>query len=83
MSNLVCNLVCIAICILISFISCAIFMSTYKEDFKTEYISDKNFIYSLIRNHTEQIDILRARVYDLENKVNEITKEMEKLDDGK
>lgn len=77
------NLVCIAICILIYFVTSAVFISIYKEDFKTEYNSDKNFIYSLIRNHTEEIDILRARVYDLEQKLMEITKEMEKVDDGK
>ena len=39
--------------------------------------------WSSMRNLGDEIDILRARVTDLENKVNEITKEMEKLDDGK
>ena len=58
-------------------------MSGYKEDFKIEYNSDKNFIYTLINNHAEEIGILRARVTDLENKVKEITKEMEKTNDGK
>lgn len=77
------NLVYIAICVLIYFVTSAFFMSRYKEDFKIEYNSDKNFIYTLIKNHAEEIDILRARITDLENKVNEITKEMEKLDDGK
>lgn len=40
-------------------------------------------IWSALGTQGDEIDILRARVTDLENKVNEITKEMEKLDDGK
>ena len=40
-------------------------------------------LFSTLRTDGDELDILRARVYDLETKVNEITKEMEKLDDGK
>ena len=36
-------------------------------------------LWSALSTHGDEIDILRARVYDLENKL----KEMEKLDDGK
>ena len=45
--------------------------------------SNVKSIWNLLRRYGDEIDILRARVTDLENKVNEITKEMEKLDDGK
>ena len=80
------NLAIVLIPILISLISCAIFMSAYKEEQKDDNAYIRTIVTSyreLIAKHTETLDILRARVYDLENKVNEITNEMEKLDDGK
>ena len=80
------NLACIGICILIYFVTSAIFISIYKEGFKHEYNSDKSLIYSIIRehqslitSHSDSLDILRARVTDLENKL----KKMENIDDGK
>ena len=66
------NIVYVALPIFISFIMSAIFMSSYKEDFKNEYNSDKNFIYTLIRNHADEISILKARIYDLETKLKEM-----------
>ena len=72
----------IAICIIVSFITSAIFMSAYKEDFKAEYKSDRSLILSVIRDirslitsHSDSLDILRARITDLENQL----KEMENL----
>ena len=59
-------------------ISIAIF-GTVNEVDEIEYKSDKNFIYSQIKRNIEEIDILRARVYDLEAKI----KEMSVVDDGK
>ena len=76
------NLTIILTCVLMSFLTSALFMSAYKEEQKGDnaYIrtllrSNQNLIAELI----EKTDILRARVYDLEQKL----KEMEKLDDGK
>ena len=80
------NLAIVLIPILISLISCAIFMSAYKEEQKDDNAYIHTIIKSyreLIAKHIETFDILRAKIYDLENKVNEITKEMEKVDDGK
>lgn len=80
------NMTYILTSVLLSFLACAIFMSLYMEDMKE---SIKEFSFGInsnrkkLRTHDEELNILRARVYDLENKVNEITKEMEKLDDGK
>ena len=72
----------ITICIIVSFITSAIFMSAYKEDFKAEYKSDRSLILSVIRDirslitsHSDSLDILRARITDLENQL----KEMENL----
>lgn len=76
------NLTIVLIPILISLISCAIFMSAYKEEQKDDNAYIQTILKSyreLIAKHTETIDILRARVYDLETKI----KEMEKVDDGK
>lgn len=74
----------ITICIIVSFITSAIFMSAYKEDFKAEYKSDRSLIWSVIRDnrslitsHSDSLDILRARVTDLESE-NQL-KEMENL----
>ena len=76
------NLTIILTCVLMSFLTSALFMSAYKEEQKgdNEYIrtllrSNQNLIAELI----EKTDILRARVYDLEQKL----KEMETTDDGK
>ena len=72
--------------VLLSFLACAIFMSLYKEEIKE---SIKEFSFGInsnrkkLRTHDEELNVLRARVYDLENKVNEITKEMETTNDGK
>ena len=76
------NMTYVLTSILLSFLVCAIFMSLYKEEQKDDntYIQTSLKSYrELISNHTETIDILRAHVYDLEQKL----KEMEKLDDGK
>lgn len=76
------NLAIVLIPILISLISCAIFMSAYKEEQKDDNTYIQTILKSyreLISNHTETIDILRAHVYDLEQKL----KEMETTDDGK
>lgn len=58
--------------------------------FKGDIEADMTFIKSnvksfweLIGSHADELDTLRARVYDLEQKLKEITKEMEKVDDGK
>ena len=80
------NMTYILTSVLLSFLACAIFMSLYNEDLKE---SIKEFSFGInsnrkkLRTHDEELNILRARVYDLENKVNEITKEMETTDDGK
>lgn len=42
-----------------------------------EYKSDKNFIYSQIKRNIEEIDILRAKVWDLEQQLKD------RVDDGK
>ena len=75
------NMTIILTSILLSFLVCAIFMSAYKEEQKEDnaYIrtllrSNQNLIAELI----EKTDILRARVYDLENKI----KEMESKNDN-
>lgn len=76
------NLTLVLTSILISFLCCAIFMSVYKEEIKE---SIKEFSFGInsnrkkLRTHDEELNVLRARIYDLENKL----KEMEKLDDGK
>ena len=57
-------------------------MSAYKEDWNdilNDIISAGKNNAKLIKVFADELDILRARVYDLENKL----KEMEKLDDGK
>ena len=76
------NLGCIGICIIVSFITSAVFIIAYKEDFKAEYKSDRSLILSVIRDirslitsHSDSLDILRARITDLENQL----KEMENL----
>lgn len=73
------NFACIGICIFVSLIMCGVFMSAYKEVFKSEYETDKSFIYSymrdnfkLIKSYSDDINVLRARVYDLENKLKEM-----------
>lgn len=76
------NLTIVLIPILISLISCAIFMSAYKEEQKDDNTYIQTILKSyreLIAKHTETIDILRARVYDLEQKL----EEMETTNDGK
>lgn len=76
------NLTIILVSVLMSFLCCAIFMSAYKEDMKD---SIKEFSFGInsnrkkLRTHDEELNVLRARVYDLENKL----KEMETTDDGK
>lgn len=45
--------------------------------------SNVKSFWELIDTHADELDTLRARIYDLETKVNEIAKEMEKLNDGK
>ena len=74
------NLTIILTCVLMSFLTSALFMSAYKEDWNDVL----NSIISAGRNNTElikafadEIDILRARVTDLENKI----KEMESKND--
>lgn len=75
------NLGIVLTCIFISFIACAIFMSSYKEDQKDK-IHEIDFnisgLWKKIRKYDEELNILRARVYDLENKL----KEMETIDNG-
>lgn len=76
------NLTIVLTSVLLSFLCCAIFMSAYNEDVKE---SIKEFSFGInsnrkkLRTHDEELNILRARVYDLENKLTE----MEKIDDGK
>lgn len=80
------NMTYVLTSILLSFLVCAIFMSLHKEDMKE---SIKEFSFGInsnrkkLRTHDEEFNVLRARVYDLETKVKEITKEMEKTNDGK
>lgn len=45
--------------------------------------SNVKSFWELIGSHADELDTLRARVYDLEQKLKEITKEMEKTNDGK
>lgn len=74
------NLTIILTSILLSFLVCAIFMSAYKEDVKdvlNDIISAGKNNAKLIKAYADEIDILRARVYDLENKI----KEMESKND--
>jgi len=74
------NLTIILTSILLSFLVCALFMSAYKEDMKE---SIKEFSFGInsnrkkLRIHDEELNVLRARVYDLENKI----KEMESKND--
>jgi len=74
------NLTIILTSILLSFLVCALFMSAYKEDMKE---SIKEFSFGInsnrkkLRTHDEELNVLRARVYDLENKI----KEMESKND--
>ena len=66
--------------ILLSFLVCAIFMSAYKEDMK-ESIKELSFGINSnrkkLRTHDEELNVLRGRVYNLENKI----KEMESKND--
>lgn len=76
------NLTIILTSVLLSFLCCAIFMSAYKEDWNdviNDIISAGRNNVELIKAFADELDILRARVYDLENKL----KEMETTDDGK
>lgn len=80
------NLVCVAISILVSFVTSAVFIAAYKEDISDELHTLRtrlNDAWTQIHILQDQVYVYNAKVYDLENKVNEITKEMEKLDDGK
>ena len=74
------NLTIILTCVLMSFLTSALFMSAYKEDWNdviNDIISAGRNNAELIRAFADEIDILRARVYDLENKI----KEMESKND--
>ena len=74
------NLTIILTSILLSFLVCAIFMSAYKEDWNdilNDIISAGKNNAKLIKAYADEIDILRARVTDLENKI----KEMESKND--
>ena len=69
------NLTIILTCVLMSFLTSALFMSAYKEDWNdviNDIISAGRNNAELIRAFADEIDILRARVYDLENKLKEI-----------
>ena len=80
------NLTIILTSVLISFLCCAIFMSLYKEEISDELHTLRirlNDAWTQIHILQDQVYVYNAKVYDLENKVNEITKEMEKIDDGK
>lgn len=80
------NLTIVLTCVLLSFLACAIFMSAYKEDNSNEMHTLRtrlNDAWTQIHILQDQVYVYNAKVYDLENKVNEITKEMEKVDDGK
>ena len=69
------NLTIILTSVLLSFFCCAIFMSAYKEDWNDvlkSIISAGRNSAELIRALTDEINVLRARVYDLENKLKEI-----------
>ena len=69
------NLTIVLTCVLISFLTSALFMSSYKEDLndilKSIISAGKNNA-ELIKALTDEINILRARVYDLENKIKEM-----------
>ena len=74
------NLTIILTSILLSFLVCAIFMSAYKEDrndILNGIISAGKNNAKLIKRFADELDILRVRVYDLENKI----KEMESKND--
>lgn len=76
------NLTIILTSVLLSFLACCIFMSAYKEDWNDilkDIISAGRNNAILIRKFADEMDILRARVTDLENKL----KEMETTNDGK
>lgn len=80
------NLTIVLTCVLLSFLVCAIFMSAYKEDIFNQMHALRirlNDAWTQIHILQDQVYVYNAKVYDLENKVNEITKEMEKIDDGK
>ena len=80
------NLTIVLTCVLLSFLACAIFMSAYKEDIFNQMNALRirlNDAWTQIHILQDQLYVHTAKIYDLENKVNEITKEMEKLDDGK
>lgn len=65
------NLTIVLTCVLISFLTSALFMSSYKEDLNDilkSIISAGTKNAKLIMALTDEINILRARVYDLENK---------------
>lgn len=76
------NLTIILTSVLLSFLACCIFMSAYKEDWNdviNHIISAGRNNAELIKAFADELDILRARVYDLEQKL----KEMETTDNGK
>ena len=69
------NLTIILTCVLMSFLTSALFMSAYKEDWNNilnDIISAGRNNAELIKRFADELDILRARVYDLENKLKEI-----------
>lgn len=74
------NLTIILTCVLMSFLTSALFMSAYKEDWNdilNDIISAGRNNAKLIKAFADELDTLRARVYDLENKI----KEMESKND--
>lgn len=74
------NLTIILTCVLMSFLTSALFVSAYKEDWNdilNDIISTVRDITKSIKAFTDETDILRARVTDLENKI----KEMESKND--
>lgn len=76
------NLQIVFLCMFISFLVCAVCMSSFNQDQKDKFHAiDFNIsgLWKSIRTYNEEIAILRAKIYDLENRI----KEMEKLDDGK
>lgn len=69
------NLQIVFLCMFISFLVCAVCMSSFNQDQKDKFHAiDFNIsgLWKKIRTYDEEFNILRARVYDLEQKLKEL-----------
>ena len=69
------NLGIVFTCMFISFLVCSVCMSSFNQDQKDKlHAIDFNIssIWKKMRTHDEELNVLRARVYILENKLKEM-----------